>query len=311
MSRALKALILLLAAAPAVAPAAAAHDPLQVIDGCLRQLDPELDVGFEKIAARCPELAPSLAHSPWSAWLPSDWDKAHNGLAAGGLRELRALIVAESARPAAARAPDVSHVAAVLGTLATPAPRHDSWWQRVKAWLHEMLTARGSAAGRSWLSQLVEALGQHGPWFGIAIGALALVALLAATLLLGGLRGAGLLRWRRPASARGAAAQAGERIAPWRLIEMAAPLERPRLLLELIAVRLAEQDRLPPARALTVHELLRAAQLADADDRARLAELTAACERLRFSGRRLPAHELSVALERGRELLDGLGAARA
>ena len=42
------ALLVLLAAAPA----AEARDALEVIDGCVARLDPELDVGFDKIAAR-------------------------------------------------------------------------------------------------------------------------------------------------------------------------------------------------------------------------------------------------------------------
>jgi len=307
MGRALTALLVLLA----VAPAAPARDALDVLDGCIRQLDPGLDVGFEKIAARCPELAPSLARSPWSAWLPSDWDKAHNSLSVGGLRELRTLIVTEAARSGGARVPDVGHVAAVLGALAAPAPRHDGWWQRLKAWLHETLAARGGTPGRGWLGRLIEALGPHGPWFTLSVGVLMLMALLAGTLVVSELRGAGRLKRRRPASAGGAPGRAGVAAAPWHLIEAAAPAERPRLLLELIAARLAAQDRLPPARALTLQELLRAARLPDAHDRARLAELAAACERLAFSGRRLPAPQLALALERGRELLDGLQAARA
>ncbi|HEV2285859.1 MAG TPA: DUF4129 domain-containing protein, partial [Steroidobacteraceae bacterium] len=73
----------------------------------------------------------------------------------------------------------------------------------------------------------------------------------------------------------------------------------------------AALERLPPARALTVRELLRAAHLGDAGDRARLADLAQVCERLRFSGRPLPPETLAGALARGRELLDGLGVARA
>jgi len=306
MRRALLALLVLLAAAPL----AQARDALDVIDGCVARLDPELDVGFDKIAARCPELAPALAHSPWRAWLPTDWDKADNGLSAGDLRELRTLLVTESHRTALGHAPDTGRVAAALAAVAPPVERHDSAWQRFKAWLRAALTERRGAPQRSWLGRLLEALGRQGPWVLIAVGALALLALLALALLVSGPYGTGLLPWRRAPAVRLHAGEAGCETTARQRLESAAPLERPRLLLELIAARLAELERLPPARALTVHELLRAAQLA-ADDRLRLGELTAVCERLTFSGRRLSAPELSAALERGRELLDALQGAAA
>jgi len=306
MRRALMALLVLLAAAPAVE----AHDALEVIDGCVTRLDPGLDVGFDKIAARCPELAPSLARGSWSAWLPQGWDQADNGLSVDGLRALRALIVTESRRVAAAHAADTGHVAAVLAAVALPAPRHESRWQRFKAWLREALQARSAAPERSWLGRLLEALGRQGPWVLIASGALALVALVAATLIVSALRDAGLLSWPRAAAARVRADAVGAAMAARQRLEAAAPPERPRLLLELIAARLAEQERLPPARALTLQELVRAAQLAP-EDRERLAALSAVCERLTFSGRGLGTHELSGALERGRELLDALEATAA
>ena len=43
---------------------------LDRLDACIGRLDQQLDVGYERIAARCPELAPALAQSPWAPWLP-------------------------------------------------------------------------------------------------------------------------------------------------------------------------------------------------------------------------------------------------
>ena len=48
----------------------------------------------------------------------------------------------------------------------------------------------------------------------------------------------------------------------WRDIEQAPLRDRPRLLLELIVRRLSDRGALPPAGALTVRELTRAAQIA-------------------------------------------------
>ncbi len=307
MRRALLALVLALPAVPA-----AARDALSALEACIAQLPAGLEAGYERIAARCPELSPALAQSPWAAWLPRGWDEEGNNLSAAGLGELRALLVRESRRGPGAAVPQPAHVAAVLAALA-PAPRNQrTWWERFKGWLREMLSVRESSARPGWLARLLDALKARGAFLRIvSLGALALVALLAGTMVVSELRAAGLLRSAsRPGAAAGGAAQAAA-AADLAAIEAAAPAERPRLLLELIAARLAELERLPPARALTVRELLRAAHLADAGDRARLADLAQVSEQLRFSGRALPPPTLAAALARGRELLDGLAAARA
>lgn len=306
MRRALLALLIALAAAPALA-----RDPASALDNCLAQLDPGLE-GYEKVAARCPDLAPALAQSPWAAWLPRDWDRAGNKLSAGGLKELRALLVREPRRGPGTDVPQVAHVAAVLAALAPAQRKQHGWWERFKGWLREMLSVRESSARPGWLARVLDALKTRAGFVRVvALAALAVVALLAGAIVVSELRAAGLLRLgprRRAADAGAAESGAAAELAA---IEAASPAERPRLLFELVAARLAALERLPPARALTVRELLRAAHLGDAGDRARLAELAQVCERLRFSGRPLPPETLAGALARGRELLDGLGAARA
>jgi hypothetical protein len=307
MQRALMALLLALAAAPALA-----RDAASALDACIAQLPPGLQPGYERIAARCPELAPALAQSPWAAWLPRDWDQAGNNLSAAGLKELRALIVRESRRRPGADVPQPAHLAAVLAALA-PAP-HDqrTWWQRLKGWLREMLSVRESSARPGWLARVLDALRSRAALARIlSLGALALVALLAGTMVVSELRAVGWLRFGLRPRVAGRDALSAAAAADLTAIEAASPAERPRLLLELIAARLAELERLPPARALTVRELLRAARLADASDRARLADLAQVSEQLCFSGRSPPAETLAGALARGRELLAGLGGAHA
>jgi hypothetical protein len=78
------------------------------------------------------------------------------------------------------------------------------------------------------------------------------------------------------------------------------------LLLELIVARLHAQQRLPPARALTVHELARAARLPREVDRERLEVLAATCEQIRFADCEVPAAMRALAIVRGRELLGAL-----
>src|ERR1700694_3372825 len=278
MSRWLLALVLAAAGLPG---GAEAHDALGAIDACLRQLDRGFDVGYQRIAARCPDLTPSLMHSQWAAWLPRDWSQPENLLSADGLTELRALLTREPIRAPDGRAPRVARVAAVLATLTLTDQARGGWWARVRGWLRRMIAEAG-------LSQAVLE--------GIVWGALLLVIALAGAVVVNELRVAGLLKGgqRAPGSARAAARLPAA--VTFQDLEHASPFRQPTLLLELITTRLAEQDRLPPARALTVHELTRAARLPEESDRERLSELATACERVRFSDTEPAPHTLAAAL---------------
>jgi hypothetical protein len=119
------------------------------------------------------------------------------------------------------------------------------------------------------------------------------------------LRVAGVLRSRQ--RGRGAGAPPSQRAGPsLAQIERAPPAAQPALLLEFIAGRLAEQDRLPPPQAFTARELTRRARLPHESDRLRLAELAAVCEQVRFSGLDVAPQVVAGALARGRELLAAL-----
>jgi hypothetical protein len=76
----------------------------------------------------------------------------------------------------------------------------------------------------------------------------------------------------------------------------------------MIVKRLSDRGHLPPAGALTVRELTRAARLPEPDDRTRLSELALVAERLRYSARELESTAVDESVARGRELLDRLDA---
>ena len=282
-------------------PCAHAREPAQVIDDCLTKLDPGADIGYARVAARCPDLPAALSGSPLAAWLPADWNRPDNQLSAAGLTELRQLLTQV---PAGARrpAPRVAGVAGLLATLVQSERAHSSWWDRFRQWLRHILAPQPTQE-EDWLQRLLTKLFTANAADTIAWSSLALVVALASGIIANELRLAGLLRSGehslrpRPAGPRPAAAPAAlEQIA------RAPLLEQPRLLLEFIARRLAEQQRLPPARALTTLELTQRARLPD-EERASLAALASVCERVRFSGCEVPDTSLAEAMARGKGLL--------
>src|ERR1700757_2931061 len=97
--------------------AVAAAPDVPNIDGCLGRLDPELDIGYDRIAARCPELVKQLEQGDWAPWLPRGWKDPGNDLSAGSLREFRDLVIREDAAGVTGRGPDVRGLKSMLNGL--------------------------------------------------------------------------------------------------------------------------------------------------------------------------------------------------
>ena len=152
MARALLALLL----AAALVPCAQARAALEAIDDCLARLDTELDVGYARIAARCPDLTAALGASSFAPWLPADWKRPDNQLSAAGLSELRAQLVREGGRGDNRRpAPRSERVASVLASVTHGDAASIGWWQRFKDWLRRILTTRAPTDSgwlRRWLA---------------------------------------------------------------------------------------------------------------------------------------------------------------
>ena len=307
MARALLALLL----AAALLPCAQARSALEAIDDCVARLDTELDLGYARITARCPDLTAALGESAYAPWLPADWKRPDNQLSAAGLSELRAQLVREGGRGDNRRPPPrTERVATVLATVTHGDAGSIGWWQRLKDWLRRILTTRAQTDNgwlRRWLAgiELSRSATQLITW-----AAFAVVVALAAGIVINELRSAGVLRGRRARSqARSADVSRGGSAAALEEIERAAPEQQPALLLELITARLAALRRLPPARALTARELERQARLPEESGRARLAELVTVCERVRFSGAAVSSASLTAAVRGGRALLAALATA--
>jgi hypothetical protein len=136
------------------------------------------------------------------------------------------------------------------------------------------------------------------------------VVLLAAVIVINEVRAAGLLPKRGDAVRKkpGPRDTGGAPHMAWSDIEQAPLRDKPRLLLELIVRRLSDRGNLPPAGALTVRELTRAALLPEPEDQTRLSELALAAERVRYSAGELESAALDESIARGRELLERLDA---
>jgi len=299
------------ASAAALVPPAfqsSADAQLPALDACINRLEPELDIGYDRIAARCPEFVKQLEHGAWAPWLPRGWKEPGNDLSAGGLREFRELVERESAARASQGTPDIRHLKGVLDGLASP--NTDGWWSRFKAWLRSILETRAQTTDESWFTRMVSHVGiSQSLRQLIAYAALTAVILLAVGIVINEVRAAGLLPKRGGAAPRrhGSRDTRSARMA-WSDVERAALPDKPRLLLELIVRRLSDRGYLPPAGALTVRELTRAARLPESDDRARLTELALTAERVRYSAGELESAALDESVARGRELLDRLDA---
>lgn len=288
-----------------VAGAVLAQD-LSGIDACISRLDPQLDIGYDRIAARCPELAKQLDHGDWVPWLPRGWKETGNDLSAGGLREFRELVAREATTRVSTQIPDVRHLKGVLNGLAGAAP--EGWWSRFKSWLRSVLERPPQQTDENWLARLVSRVGVLQSIREIvAYSALGAVIVLALAIVANELRAAGVLGRRRDGVRRApSSAPAGTGDMTWSDIDSAPLRDKPRLMLELVVRRLSALGYLPAAGALTVRELTRTVRLPEPEDHARLSELALTTERVRFSADPSQPELLNTSVTRGRELLDRL-----
>jgi hypothetical protein len=274
---------------------------------CIAHLDPTVDIGYDRIAARCPDLTRGLEQGTWSAWLPRGWKESGNDLSAGGLTELRELVRREDSATPQGRVPDVQQLRNSLATLGVGAGS-DGAWGRFKRWLRSILESRQQPEQEGWFSKMVSHAGFTQSVIDLIVYAtLAVVVVLAAIIVGNELRSAGLLhrRGRVASLGKGTTGLHGES-PEWGDVESAPLRERPRLLLGLVTRRLSERGFLPPPGGLTVRELTRLARLPESDDRGRLSELALSAEQVRYSDQVAPEETLRKPLARGKELLDRL-----
>ena len=288
----------------------------KAIDVCTPRLDAQVDVGYERVAALCPDLARTLERSGVEQWLPQGWKETRNNLSVGSLNELRAVVERELATPAPTHTPRVERLNEVLVSLGEQHRQGSGTWMRFRKWLRDLIDRRDRAANEDWFDHMVSRVGISDAIVEIvtyvALGAMVVLALI---VVLNELKAAGLLGRRARAVAdekADARSLLSARAVPtFGEIERAPMIERPRMLLELIASKLTAVRRLPPAGAMTVRELARSVQLDGAQDRERLSLLALTAERARYSESGVPEDALRSAYEQGRELLSSVESLRA
>jgi hypothetical protein len=310
--RSLQACILLGMAAAAVMPSSQAQPqqaqpPGDWFETCLRKLDPQTDIGYERIVARCPELPRRLADSGWTAWMPRDWQSPGNDLSAASLRELRASVTRELATRSVIPQLSLDTLRPILAELGEQDRKRESPWHRFQAWLRELLDQRDNESSDGWVARSLSRLAQSdGLARVISWICLAFVVVMAIGVVLNELRVAGIFRRVRAArTGRDSrdVPRTEPRVLQWSDVQGARIEDRPRLLLELIVSRLVAQGKLPPADGLTVRELVRSAALGNGPDGELLMEVALAAERIRYSGGQASDDSILQILERGRRLL--------
>lgn len=295
---------------------AAAQPPpqplLKAIPECRARLDPLVDIGFERISARCPDLARQLQQSRFSAWLPTGWRDTGNNLSSGSLEELSVLVTRELAAQSYRKPPDVQHLHQVLSELGQSPQQRSSVWTRIKLWLRKIFPSHDEPEDSGWIARMTSHIGTSQTVIElITYGAFVLVIGLAGLIVASEFRAVGWSRRRRsPHGSLNTDAAADRAPLTWHDVESATLVERPRLMLELLIDRLMRAQRLPPAGSLTSRELTQAAQLSDPTDVQRLKSLALAAERVRYASEAAQPAELETAVEGGRVLFQSLETAK-
>jgi hypothetical protein len=275
------------------------------IDACRERLDPQIDIGFERIVARCPDLARRLEQNELAAWLPEGWKDTGNNLSVGSLQELALLMRREIATHSSRPAPSVQHLRDVLSEIGQAPERRDSLWKRMRLWMHKVLPSSDETDDNGWVPRMISRIGLPQTVIEmVSYIALASIIVLGVFILANEFRVAGVFRRRVPRKEDEAVSPAPA-IAQmsWRDVERADVADKPRVVLELVIDRLTRARLLPPARSLTNRELARAVKLANPKDQERLRALALTAERVRFASTAADRAEVDAAVAGGRVIL--------
>lgn len=286
---------------------ASARTPAQVLAACV-EASPEGE-GLEELEPDCPGIEHALVELGYSPFIPEhqldtlDWYTLYD------LKQLDDRYAARAAAPMI----DVQtgSLVPILQSLQdTRQERELNWLERFSRWIRSV-SQQSEDASPAWLKRWLEdtTLSQTiVRW--MIYGALTLLVVMVVGVVINELRAAGLLRKRKGANARtaaaGGAATAGELTAAD--LESAAPSDRPSILLRLLVAALVKRGRLRAERSLTHRELVARAAFDAAAQRESFGRLAALSERTIYGGMRTEPQEIEGVVAAGRALMATLDA---
>jgi len=256
---------------------------LETIQACRDQVDDET-YGLDDLEKSCPGVKEAIGALRLDERLQADWEDEIGPAMLNDLAVLQLRYDSEPASPG----PRVDAVHEALAKLKPDkASVEPSWWEKFKAWLHEVFTPR-DAETPEWLQGVLEKLTPSQAVMRVIFySIIGLVIGLALAVVLNELRVAGVFGRRFARRGGEYATGSGMAIAPVTLADLdAAPwFDRPSLALRLLVARLLQQQRLRAERSLTHRELLREARFANETERERFARLALLAETLKFGDR--------------------------
>jgi hypothetical protein len=284
---------------------AAADDPaLRAVEACRARLEARVDIGFDRLRQRCPDLMPALEKAPWRDLLPSTLGQRREQISAESLRALEELVRHSQGGGATRSAPSRESLAQVLAELGENGKQGATRWEQFKHWLKQKFSRRDAEDKAGWLEKWTRQLRtSEGVARVITYVGYALVVGLALLVIWAELRAAGLLGGTTRVSERKKSA------AEWRRRLMlddvlAAPLaDRPGMMLRLLGEALSRARRLPPADGLTAAAITQRAKLDLDAQRLELARVAKISEAARYAPRAPDDAALEGAVTGGRELL--------
>ncbi|MGH8731907.1 MAG: DUF4129 domain-containing protein [Burkholderiales bacterium] len=288
-------------AAP-IAWAAADADATEVgrrLDRCLSALNagaetvpPYRRLILEEV---CPGLAQAVAELPSAVSLSPPLDQQTTP---SQLQDLRALLGSYGNPPAGVERFDFARLQELLArTLQVEPTPPVSWWQRFKDWLAQKLRGSDESDYR-WLAEFLKSLDPP-EWLADLIlrASVAVILLLALSVVVNELRAANLTSWwqrrsRTQRTSRVSAATGAARLT-WKDVTNLPPGQQPAALLRLVLQELIDRGLLPDDKSLTNSEMLARLGAAARAHAAPFAELATAADAVLFGSRAVVASQLA------------------
>ena len=267
----------------------------QVIEECVHALDSDV-LGLDDIEETCPDIRVALEDLGLTDLVS---DNQLSVLNRDGLESLRALVSRYENEPER-EAVGTGSLAPVLDSLRKPpvVEKSPSWFERFQRWLRELLEKKQSQSDAdtgSWLSRWLDEhpLPELVRW-GLIYGSLALVVLLALTIVTNEVRVA--VRGRHRKSALGTMSADVPGAAGFASLDLDLRGERPSALLRMLIATLVKTGRLNGAQSLTHRELTNRARFDDSTQRESFQKIAQLAEREIFSGQDVASDDLGEAL---------------